>query len=300
MRDHESPDVTHCDVTVLLPTTLPWPAIAAALESLLVQVTRARYEILVLDGHGSGLSETHASMPGVRWQVHHGSDVFALRAVGVVEAKGTIIAISEDHCIAAPDWIESIVAAHRGAALAVVGATENHPDSARKAVDRANFLLTFSGQNRQCLNISSRRLPVPTNLSFKRDSLRCGLVAGQLEYQWLAELRQQGAIETASSVILQHRQCWGAEAPSIHLASGRSYGAAIREWSRSARLHWWLALPLMPFKLLRLTIPDALRGAGGAPVSVADLFWLMVLIASNITGQVLGVLAGPGRSREKL
>ena len=184
--------------------------------------------------------------------------------------------------------------------MAIVGATENHPESATNAVDRANFLLTFAGQNRQHLEISSRRLPVPTNLSFKRESLPHGLAAGELEYRWLAELRQRGAVGTASSVVLQHRQCWGAEAPGIHLASGRSYGAAVREWNWRAKLRWWLALPRMPFRLLRLTVPDALRGAGGTAVSTADLFWLLVLIASNVIGQVQGVLAGPGRSREKL
>jgi hypothetical protein len=288
-------------VSVLLPATQPWPAVSSALESLLSQTNAVTFEVLLLDGHGGALAAA-PSHPALHWLRFPGSDAFALRAAGLAAARGTIIAVTEDHCVVPADWIESIARAHGDdERAALVGPVVNHATSAVRAIDRANFLLTFAGQNRSRLAIGSRRLPVPTNVSFKRAALpAAGLAPGELEYAWLAQLRDRRALGVAPSVVLEHEQCWGAAGPAVHMASGRSYGASIRNWPWRERLRWFLMLPLLPLKLALLVAPDLLRGAGGAPASFGDVSCLALLILSNVFGQVEGAMFGAGASRKRL
>lgn len=185
--------------------------------------------------------------------------------------------------------------------LALVGATTNHPDSAAAAIDRANFLLTFAGQTGSRLRVNQQRLPVPTNISFKRKAIANGVLPDcTLEYEWLRQMRDRGALGVANTVVLQHRQSWGTATPLVHWASGQSYGATVRGWPWRDKIRWWLTVPLLPFKMGAFVLPDLLKGAGGAPASLADVFFLGLLIAANVCGQVVGALCGAGGSRHRL
>ncbi|MBV8516082.1 MAG: glycosyltransferase family 2 protein [Acidobacteria bacterium] len=289
---------------MLLPTMQAWPAVAPALESLLTQGTTENFEILVIDGHGGHGSGTHASghPPMVRWLSHPGLDTFGLRTAGLMAAKGTVVAITEDHCFVPSDWVDSIAKAHReNDAVALVGITKNHPASATSALDRANFVLTFAGQNNVRLGIDRQRLPVPTNVSFKRSALAAaGLQPGDLEYFWLHELRQSEQLDTAPGVVLEHKQRWGRATLRVHFASGCSYGASVRQWPWRPRAAWWLRLPLLPVRLFRMVGPDLFGGAGGTAAGAADVFCVLALITANVVGQLKGALFGAGASRGKL
>jgi hypothetical protein len=286
-------------ISVLLPTMQPWPEISSALAAVLAQTAAPLFEVLVLDGHGDALPAPPED-PSVRWLRLPGADTFELRAAGIAAARGTIVAVSEDHCIARPGWLAAIAAAHgAGPVPAVLGVVANHPDSAMTAMDRANFILTFAGQNSHRLDTGRRRLPVPTNLSFKRAALPSPR-PGELEYRWIARLSAAGTLGVSRSIILQHRQRWGRATLAVHLASGRSFGASVREAPWRHRLHWWAGLPLLPARLARLVTPDLLSGAGGARPTVADALCLGLLVLVNVCGQVLGAVAGPGGSRRRL
>jgi hypothetical protein len=236
-------------LSVLLPTARAWPEIGEALAAALAQDCAEPFEILVLDGHGAGLAGEPS--PPVRWLREPGADVFALRALGLAEARGEIVAISEDHCVLPPDWCRRILAAHRAsAAPALVGPVANHPGSARRAVDRANFLLTMGPYAAPLDELPPGRLPIPTNLSLKRAALPAGRPpAGWLEYDLLAALRDRGQIGLAGDVTLAHLQSWRAgEALAVHFASGRAYGglAAAGAPALAAALGAAAASPLPP------------------------------------------------------
>jgi hypothetical protein len=270
-------------------------------ESALAQSCGEAYEVLVLDGHGAGLPRDQ-DLP-VRWLRVPGADVFELRAMGFAAARGEIIAISEDHCVMPRDWCSQTLAAHRGnPAAALIGPVSNHAGSARRAVDRASFLLTLGPFAPPLEALTHGRLPVPTNLSLKRSALLVGTPPpGWIEYELLAELQQRNELGLASDALLEHRQCWDSLlAPRIHFYSGRSYGASTRAWPSWVRRRWFLQLGLLPHRMFRLTRPALERGAAGAASGVADRFWLIGLILANALGQLVGALAGPGASRRRL
>ncbi|MGH9441533.1 MAG: glycosyltransferase family 2 protein [Thermoanaerobaculia bacterium] len=288
-------------LSVLLPATHRWPVARLALESLLAQDCRDPYEILVLDGHGGAL-DAEPDFP-VRWIRHPGADVFGLRARGIAEANGEIVAITEDHCIAPRDWCRRVLEAHdRCPAGALVGPVSNHADSSRRSVDRANFLLTLGPFAPPLGGLEQPRLPVPTNMSFKRRVLPSREPdSGWIEYTLLSALRDRGEIGVAPEALLEHRQSWTAwRAPFVHFQSGRSYGASIREWAPRLRRRWFREFPRLPRRILWITRPALERGAGGAPPSPADRFWVVVLILANAVGQLAGALTGPGTSRRRL
>lgn len=287
-------------ISVLLPVTLPWSDAAASLASLLAQVDAPPFEILVLDANRDTIPPV--ADPRVRWIYVPNANTFQLRVAGIAAARGSIIAVTEDHCIASPNWVAEIAKAHAAdGSIALLGPTANHPDAAIAAIDRANFILTFAGQNAKRIDLNVRALPVPTNLSFKLDALATrDVTPADLEYRWFQELRKAGQIGIARSVVLQHNQSLGATAPAVHLASGRSFGASVRIAPWRHQLQWWASLPLLPTRLLRLTLPDLVSGAGGVRASFADFLCLGLLIAANVCGQAMGAIAGPGSSRRRL
>jgi hypothetical protein len=282
-------------ISVILPTVRPWPEVKAALTSCLAQDTAEPFEILVMDGHGSGLPA--APEPPVRWLRVPGADVFHLRARGVAAARGEIVVISEDHCLAPPCWLARTSAAHRARTAAVlVGPVRNHVDSTHSVVDRANFALTLGPFAPPLAHVPAWRLPVPTNVSMKRAFL--GTIPrpdGWLEYDMLADAMRQGCLDVAGDAVLDHLQHWHpAEAVAVHFQSGRSYGASVRRWPAADRRAGWRSLTRLPGRLYRRTAPTM----AGSPAG--DRAWLAALILANTLGQATGVLRGAGESRRRL
>jgi Glycosyl transferase family 2 len=73
------------------------------------------------------------AFPAVRFvAVSGGQRTYAeLRAIGVKESTASIVALTEDHCIPAPDWVAKILSAHESAYAAIGGTVEKQvPDSA--------------------------------------------------------------------------------------------------------------------------------------------------------------------------
>src|SRR5262245_23040467 len=88
------------------------------------------FEIIVpVDEHFAGERETSDLFPNVRILRTAGRRTYAeLRSLGVRAARGRIVALTEDHCIPAPDWCEQIVRAHESPHAAVGGVVEKQAD----------------------------------------------------------------------------------------------------------------------------------------------------------------------------
>ena len=75
------------------------------------------------------------------WLRRPGRGPHELRLLGLTEARGNVVAITEDHRDVAPDWCEQVIAAHERCpgAVAVAGPVTNGADT--NVADRASFLL---------------------------------------------------------------------------------------------------------------------------------------------------------------
>ena len=124
-------------LSVVLATRSVWPAMSPTLDALVPQASELGAEVLVVDGDGHAFKDQVP--PEVRYVSVPGADVFRLRARGLVEARGEIVAFTEDHCVPAPDFCAATLRAHgEDPRPAVSGAVVNgSPDS---TIDRANFL----------------------------------------------------------------------------------------------------------------------------------------------------------------
>src|SRR5712692_6886160 len=100
-------------LTVVIATTQPWPEVRATLGSLFDQVSASGGEVIVSDGSGQELPvEVAERYPGLIWLKQPRASVFALRGVALARAKGDLIATTEDHCTASPDWCASVLRVH--------------------------------------------------------------------------------------------------------------------------------------------------------------------------------------------
>ncbi len=92
------------------------PYLPRCLEALIPQASGEDAEIVVpCDDRIADLPEVQMLFPAVRFLAVDGHRTYAeLRAFGVQESHGTIVALTEDHCTPNSDWCAQIRKAHAG------------------------------------------------------------------------------------------------------------------------------------------------------------------------------------------
>ena len=176
-----------------------------------------------------------------------------LRARGLAAARGSILAVIEDHGTVAPAWCRHMIEAHGGPWAAVGGAIENGvPRLLNWAVYFCDFLRY---QN-----------PVPegesdfasdANVSYKREALEAIRPVWQASFQETIVHRalqaRGGRMRLASGmVLLQQREALRLGAAlKERFIWGRSYAAARAGLAGGRQRLFWLALsPALPAVLL--------------------------------------------------
>jgi glycosyltransferase involved in cell wall biosynthesis len=113
-------------VTVVVASCRDRSLLAACLSSLLPQCREHSAAIVVARADTpEGVAQLEQEYPDVRFvQVSPAATIPQLRGLGLAQAEGDIVALTEDHCVAAPDWISQLAAAP-GASDVVGGAMGN-------------------------------------------------------------------------------------------------------------------------------------------------------------------------------
>lgn len=213
-RAGERPPVS---VTVLIPAYNAAGTIRGTLSSLLEQDFEEPYEIIVVDSSSDETPRIIAKEFPVVHLIHRSqqADPGTARNLGIVQAKGEIIACIDADCIASPDWLGRMVAAQRAGHQVVGGTIENgNPES---LIAWAGYL----GEFREWLPVGQARLVehVPTcNISYHRSIFtRFGGFPTEfypqedLLYHW--RLAQRGVpiwFTPDISVLHVHRSTWRA------------------------------------------------------------------------------------------
>ncbi|MGQ0811954.1 MAG: glycosyltransferase [Nitrospiraceae bacterium] len=285
---------TRPTLSVVVATTQPWPELRPCLEALTPQLRTTAGELIVADGHGHALPNPLPDrFRDIIVLQEPGASVFRLRALAVSASRGDIIATTEDHCIVKADWCERMLKAHEDHphASAIAGTVDN--GSTDRLIDWANFLQTF-GAFIPPLNPSQyERCPTNSNIAYKRQAMP----ARQLETGWLElhlnpVLFREGHMVLDERIGVAHVQSHGFLGTfKAHFHNGRST-AGLGRLSLSTRQ--------LPFTPLWSTL-RTLRGKRNLYKTVlVCLPLLAALSCCHAAGELAGILAGSGRSPEKL
>lgn len=289
-------------LSIVVATTEGWPYSRPVLDSFRAEAESIGAEIVFADGSGRpapGPAEVGAS---VRWLSYDVPVVFNLFSLGLREARGEIVATTEDHAEVRPGWCAAVLRAHaeHPEAAAIGGAIEN--GSRDSLVDWASFFIT---QGPHMAPLGSRQVPMTTNeanLSFKRWAVeRLGDSAGQ-GFMAILELRRladDGAVlRVDDRMSVDHRQTIGFRATSaIHYHNGRSIsgfrrgrGMEPEDWLRMAAA---LALPVVRTARVVRSLWAKGRLRGTLLASIPLILWFDLCQG---VGHLMGYALGPGGS----
>ena len=294
-------------LSLVIATIRGWKDALPAMEHIAPQAAKAGAEIVIADGSDAP-APTEADLASlgceIQWLRLPGKSVFQLRRAAYRAARGDVVAVTEDHCYVAPDWVERIIAAHARypEAGAIGGAVTNGTNT--KLVDWAAFFLTQGPYMPPLVNGPAERISGAANVSFKRRVL--DRLAGDDEHGLIEFLELDAALENEilvndDSIVVLHHQSQGFWRTSLaEFDNGRSIaGYRRRQMTRGD----WVRIagsPVLPIyrsiRALRICgrkSPPQRMLAKSAPAHV----WLQYCA---MAGELLGYLGGAGGSPRRL
>lgn len=285
-------------ISVVIPTAAGWPQVAFAIDPLLPQLRALGGQLLVADVSGRPVPAELRDAPDIDWLERPGEWVIIARREAYARAAGEIIAVTEDHCVVAPDWVERILSAHRANpdAAAITGAVENGTTA-----HLAEWALYICAHARLAPPIPLRpALAGKTNISYKRAALdgmpRHG--GGTIEDIYNQSLRRRGrqVIGDDTIRVAHHQQGGPAMMVALQYHNGRTIaGLRRRQMAAADYARALLPVPLAGFRLLRTLAATTSKQLPPGVVGAATPLIALMLLA-HAWGEVVGYAAGPGDS----
>ena len=289
---------------MVVATSQGWPAIEPCLAALAPQARAVGAEVLVADGSAGPPPSPERLPPGVRWLRHPGASVLELRALATRGARGAIVAVTEDHCLVAPDWCARILEAHarHPDAVAVKGAVAN--GSQERLVDWAAFLLNQAPHLSPFVGRPTDAVLGISSVAYKRPGLErlAAREPGPVELHdhraWLASGDRVVADER---IQVRHVQSVG----FLTTSALQFHNARTVSGLRRSRMSWrdWVRLaaaPLLPFVRTVRTVAICLGKPVSRPTLWASVPLILWFYGCKGAGELSGYLAGPGRSPGRL
>src|SRR5688572_13283692 len=274
------------------------PALVRCLDSLLPQANET--EVIVATAlEQATVDRLGEWFPTVRWLSVPGASVFRLRSLGLAQAHGRYVALTEDHCTFAATWLAALTEACRRGATVVGGPAEN---GLVRSWHRALYLFEYSAW---LPTGPADRVEIlcGVNVAYERDALwSCASVWQEVfhENEVHDALRRRGhRLLMAKDARVRTHLAMSPFASLAHLfEGGAAFGTYRRQHSGSifARL-WVLAIPLVPLvHLWRIVGRVARSGWTATGHFLQSLPELVCLIAAWTAGEAAGYLGiGPRR-----
>jgi hypothetical protein len=292
-------------ISVTVSTSEGWPGIKTALLTLARTVELAGGELVVTDGSGNPPPAPDDLGATIRWLSHPGESVFELRHRAYEQARGEIVAITEDHVHVPEDWAARMIKAHaqHPEASAIGGSVLN--GSPESAMGTASFML----------NLAPIAAPIPSgpanallvgavNVSYKRpaiEKMRTYYGNGAIDLFHQQDLVERGAVLlNDDSIRVSHVQDVGiAGTAALNYHAGRSVAGLRRDIGIPARLIRIGGTPFLPLaryvRKARILVP---KGYGPALLRCTPA--LLLLLYAHGLGESMGYMLGPGNSPNKL
>lgn len=226
-----------------------------------------------------------------------------MRARAFEVARGTIVAVIEDHVQVPPGWVSTVLASRVMTGDVVAGPVSNLATST--LVDRAAFLCEYS----HCLP------PVPSgesdwlpgnSVAYRADVLRTHMhtvAAGGWENELHAAMRQAGHhLWFVADLEVGHDKHYSfGEYLTQRYYYARSYaGNRVKGKALPLRLVYGAAAAILPALLFQRIV----RRVAGRPehrgTLVASIPLLVAFVLAWGAGEVLGYVAGPGDSLSRV
>ena len=277
--------------------------ILETLAALRAQHGGHSWEAILADRRGDEVSERiRTEFPeAVLFACEPGTSLPELRTRALERASGRYIAVTEDHCVPSPHWLEAMAQAFARASagtVAVGGCVEN--GVADTALHWATFLCEYAGIARPVAEGSVDRLP-GMNVAYEAAALRAFdrrvLAAGFWELCVHPTLRASGrTLHSSNAIALKH--CKGFTfrlftrqryVYSRHFA-GTRFAAGTRRWLALA------ATPLLPPLVLYRICRESMRRESLRAALPRAFPFLAIFALVWAWGEAVGYALGPGAS----
>jgi hypothetical protein len=253
--EHAATGDDNIDLSVVVVTLVDQAHLDHCLEALTKQQTTARFEVII--PCDESLGDVNAMIMRYRdWKFvrTHGTQTYAqLRSLGVRQARGRLVAVTEDHCLPEPDWVKSIVEEHANAPVAIGGVVEKTPPD-----DALNWAVYFLDYLRYMPPVEAGETHELTdlNVSYKMSALQEIAGVWQREFH---EPNVHGALEARGGklwlspniVVKQRRNLEIEHALWDRYAFGRLFGSTrVAETPLGKRLLYAALAPALPVLLV--------------------------------------------------
>ncbi len=267
------------------------------LTALAPQVSELGAELIVPCDEGLGdVDGLRARFPVARFVATAGRRSYAeLRALAFGEARGEVIALTEDHCTPDPDWCTNVLRAHEGPHAAVGGAVDKDPPDT--ALDWAVYLCDFS-RYMSPLREGPARYLTDCNVSYKRAALELFPDLWHEEFHettvhWALLERGESLWLSPRMVVRQQRSLGLGEALRERFAFGRLFASTrVAEAGRARRLLYAVSSPALPVLLLGRIASNVLRKRRRLGEFTRALPIALLLTTVWAAGECTGYLTG--------
>lgn len=293
-------------VSVVIASLVGAPFIDECLGSLERQAASLGAEVIVVASGSPEYAERIArKFPWVR--VIHRAEretVPDLRKRGVEEASGEVIAIIEEHCLAAPDWLARALDAHAGGDFGVVGGpVMDHVytrlrDWVVYFIEYNNSLPPWHDGEQHDLNGANIAYTRAVLLKYREflsggyweAALHPRLMAGGVKFRAAGEMLVYHCGPFDYGYYLRQRYWFS-----------RAYaGARAQHLPASRKIAYLLAAPFVPFLLLARMAARVLARRCRVKKFALSIPLLIPALFAYVAGECVGYLAGPGEALSKV
>jgi len=292
-------------LSVVIPSINGTKSLADCIVALEQQKHNDEIEIVVCESFDDAAAQTtHAQFPNVRFiHFRERKSIPELRVTGLMNARGDILALTEDHCIVHEHWVESVLSAHTSPYLVIGGAVENV--AVERLIDWAVFFCEYGRYMLPVVSGATKDLPGP-NVSYKRvvlDDFRGVFTTAVWESFWHSQLMNAGiTLFSDPRLIVYHRKNFtlrGFLRERFHYA--RSFaGERVKDATWIRRAMYVCGAPLLPPLLLWRIVTAIWRKHRQRRELILSLPYIFLFTLLWSLGEFIGYVAGQGTSLEKV
>lgn len=297
--------MTEPSLTVVVPSVNGLGDLMDCLAALSTQRTDVDLEVLVADRCGEPLrAEVKRTHPWVRvLEAPAGTTIPDLRAMAFRAARGTSVAVIEDHVIVPAGWARALLDARRETGAVVGGSIDN---AARTSiVDWAAFLCEYSHCITPLPSGPTSGLP-GNNVIYDRALLeryRDTIAAGKWENYLHDAMHRDGVpLVLRPDIGVGHKKHYTVgEYLSQRFLYARSYaGERVKGMPFSKRFAFGAAAFALPPLLMYRTVARVLAKGRYRMQLLLSIPLLVLFIASWTAGEIVGYWFGPGDSLSRV